>query len=92
MKFVGGSRHSRDAPDWVVHLVVAGQLEVDVEELDLNPGFGAAPRRDLRVETYVVRTWRTYGCEPFKFLAIADRADDRAYIESLAWPLFTTKG
>jgi hypothetical protein len=32
MKFVGGTRHSQDAPDWVRHLVVAGQREFDIEE------------------------------------------------------------
>jgi hypothetical protein len=64
---------------------------IDIEVLIPSPGWQPdrtepeAPTEPV-VETYVVRTWRMYDTKPFKFLAIAGR--DRAYIESLAWPLF----
>jgi hypothetical protein len=91
VKFVGGTHHGREAPEWVQHLVVAGVKTIDIEAVRPSPGWQPAwaePQTPTEpvIETYVVRTWRMYGVAPFKFLAIAGK--DRAYIESLAWPLF----
>ena len=90
MKFVGGTRHSQDAPDWVLHLVVAGQREFDIEEHRASGWNQAFDEGEPRLETYVVRTWNTADGRRFKFLAIAGK--DRNYIESMAAPLFKTRG
>lgn len=91
MKCIGGTWHGRDAPDWVQHLVVAGQREISLEEVPpeaYQPAWSEPepPKGPGRIETYVVRTWRMNDREPFKFLAI--KGKDRDWIESMAWPIF----
>jgi len=87
MKFIGGTRHSQDAPEWVRALVIAGQREVDIEE---HTSGGAEPPTPQRIERYVVRTWTAVDGRRFKFLAIAGKG--RHYIELMAAPLLSTYG
>ncbi|MFL6664772.1 MAG: hypothetical protein ACJ8G7_21560 [Rhizobacter sp.] len=89
MKFIGGTHHGQEAPDWVQHLVVAGWVEIEMPKRSAGGGWGPAPQTKPELERYVVRTWTTMDGQRFKFLAEAER--DRAYLESIALPLFKAK-
>jgi hypothetical protein len=86
MKFVGGSRHGQDAPDWVRALAVAGQREFNIEEHRASGWNQAFDEATPSLETYVVRTWTTADGRRFRFLAITGK--DRNHIESMAAPMF----
>jgi len=83
MKFVGGTRHGQDAPEWVRALVVVGQREFDIEEHTPSGGDPSTPRR---IERYVVRTWTTAEGHCFRTLAIAGMESD--CVDSMAAPRF----